>query len=307
VSRRVAHGYVPTLIVAFSLLAACSRSRRGEQEAPAAGTGNLDSASGAGSAAPVVLEPLCDGSDRIRLELSVGHGRFQVPGASFTGPLGARFVFVDGQCRYFAGSSPLQGIRTGVLDEPDARALAEAVGFGRLATWEQETAGQSLLSCLDGPAMVILGPIAGVACVCSCGDAAPEGLDPAISAAGEWLMRLFAEGMPSTGPVRVAAESESTSAGWAEWAFSAWPMAWPVTDVLVTRTLGQIAEDAGKRVEDESEAAQLRALRAEALARAPLVPDIFIRESAAAWYRVYVRDELPDDFMAAVRAFRSER
>lgn len=271
---------------------------------------NHTSPAAAGSGAPERVEPLCDGTDRIRLGLLSSLGSFSVASDAFKYPFGGGFAFVDGHCRYFIDGPALGGIRTGVLDEPAARVLTDEVGFHRLADWQEEIDGKpQYVGCLDGGSSVIRGPSASVYCICSCGDDAPDGLAQAMEARQRWLTRLYDQGSPLNGPVRVATESMNfVTSGTVDWMILAWPMSWPASQALATTVPStmsagvlEFSADSGLLIEDAADVATLRALRDRARV-IPAVSDINVMDGDAG-FRVYVRDELPKDVLEAIREF----
>ena len=265
----------------------------------------------AGSGAPELVEPLCNGTDQIRLGLLSSPGSFSVASYAFKYPFGGGLAVVDGRCRYFVDGPRLGGIRSGVLDEPTARALADEVGFHRLAEWQKQIESKSQSGgCFDGGSSIIRGPSASVSCMCSsCGADAPDGLQQAMEARQRWWTRLYDQGSPLSGPLRVATERENfVTSGTVDWMILAWPMSWPASQALattvpITMSSGALtfSADAGLLIEDAADAATLRALRDRARV-IPAVSDINVMDGDAG-FRVYVRDELPDDVSEAIRAF----
>jgi hypothetical protein len=88
-------------------------------------------------------------------------------------------------------------------------------------------------------------------------------------------------------------------------------MTWPISEILAPSPDGTpgtftITPDVGKRIDDPGDIDRLRTMRAAALAAFPFTLYVLVRDSETP-YRLYIRDELPAETVAAIEAFRGGR
>ena len=294
--RRATNQFVSrtSLPVSFVLLAACGAT---STATPQGGAGAVASdaaepqagATATPSAPAGIGSAFCDGSNDIRLGMWLDAG----PGNAFMQPFGFRFAFVDGRCRYVASSDAMVGIASGVLDSARVEELARDVSYARIA----EFSAHSDEVCFEGGRSAISDGARSFGCGCECDEGAPAALISAEAASHRWIDRLVAEGSLSTGAVRAVAVKYDSGGPYAD--SPAWPLARPITDILVSEFL--LREDAGAIIDDAEDAATLRALRTQAMTRGTFV--IYVLDAMQQYY-LLVRDEPESPTEAAVRAFR---
>jgi hypothetical protein len=269
--------------------AAGSSSGAGAGGTAGASGGSADAGAGDDGGAPSA-DVLCDGSDDMRLSLTISGGLvFQ--SYQFTNPFGSRFLFVDGHCRYYASGDYLQGNVSGTLSADQAEQLAEAIGWSMIESW---SAVSESPNCADGGYTALVKPGFETGCVCFCDAAtAPPGKAAAIARVPVWIDMLVEQGTPLLASVSALA-NEFDPAGAAT---RPWPLDRAMAEIeLLIREPGELP---GARFDDASEAQQLRDLRAQMQTGLLLVTD------AGSDYVLYVRDDLPDDVAAAASALRA--
>lgn len=243
------------------------------------------------------LGVLCDGSDSMRLGLSSDGGQVH-DSYAFTNPYGHVFLFVDGMCRYYA-SADLSGVRTGTLSAAQASELERAIGWTKLSSW---SALPNDLPCFDAGSVVIQQPGAAASCTCGCDATKPAELIAAIGQVNRRVQELVAQGTPLNGPVRALATPKELATG----NELTWPLSTPMANVpaLIEANPAQLFYAKGALFVSASDAAQLRMLRAQALARRDIATAQVPVRDAGKVYEMYVRDELPDDVVRAIDALR---
>lgn len=250
-----------------------------------------ESSEDGGSGGGTQTQPLCDGSDTIRLLYRSGGGYVEQSYA-FTNPHGHVFLAVMGNCEAFVGESYMKGLRSRTLSEQQAASLSKDLGRDQLAAWSKFP---DTMSCPDAGSTSISDGTNVVSCSCGCDPDVPAGVQAALEQAAKWKESLLVEGTPLSGPVAAAAlpdDNPQPSFG----PFS-WPLSWPVTELPSPYT-----SSTGTRIEDATEAAALRQLRADALSQMTWASYTPIVDSTAARFQLYVRDELPAEVEAALQS-----
>jgi len=262
-------------------------------DAGSTGTGGVASTD-AGNG--TTTEPICDGSQDMRLGISSGGG-FVANTYMFTNPYGNRFLFVDGQCRYHASIDYMQGFASGTLSSAEAEQLATDIGWSMLPTWS----AYSDVQCPDAGASIITRPSYAATCICGCQDMGPPGLAAAMVKAGEWLGNLYMQGTRSTGAVSAIAGMTPGATGME----LAWPLGRPIADIagLVQDTV-LFSGTSGVGFENPVDTSALRDLRSAAVAQMMYAQSIPVLDQGMT-YVVFVRDELPDGVDAAIEALRA--
>jgi hypothetical protein len=240
-----------------------------------------------------LLGELCDGSTDLRLGYSADGGFVDVS-FSFTNPHGHWFLFIDGQCNYYVSTGYWKGVATGVLDAPQAEALALDVDWDSI----DELRVEDVESCPDAGSDSIWAPDGRrVSCTCGC-DEGPVSARKmnALDTMRELAYELAMQGQSATGPVSALASLTSPAAD-----ALAWPLGMAIADfpslVHDLNDLGPNPEYA--LFEDAMDAMALRSLRAQQQPGTPLsVTD------GQATYQLWVRDELPDGVSAAIESLR---
>jgi len=246
-------------------------------------------------------DPICNGSDAIRLSLDISGGGLVPSSYAFTHPHGHAYLFVDGRCTFYvSGLDYMTGIHTGTLPPDFAAQLATDIHWAELPELE----GMGPDACPDGSYTTINALGFKARCSCgSCGTDAPPGKLEAIQKAGEWIQMVSELGVPLRGPVSalVMPEEASRTGDPATWSLSR-----AITDIpgLVVRAGTSTSAGSGVRFDDDVDNAALRALRDR---QHSMYPN---QGFARVWmsvgepvYELYVRDELPPEVESAFTEF----
>jgi hypothetical protein len=224
-------------------------------------------------------DPLCDGSTDIRLLIYETGGRGTFP--RFGVPFGHRFAFVDGQCRFFAGSRYTLGYRSGVLTSEQAADVARETRWAELPALD----GLQTEQCPDAGSRVLTDG-EHVAHWRGCGDGPGFGM-------------LASLGPRLDGPVLVATAPEApprATATLLPWTIAREPSAFADVD----------SEDPwsvpGVRVTDTADVARLRQLRAQVVFDPPYEhhPFYVTTGDGGPTYAAYVREVVPNDMRSAI-------
>jgi hypothetical protein len=264
--------------------------------------GQLIGCSGDDTALPPT-EPLCDGSDELRLVFTsiVGFGSF---GSGFSGKYGSGYLVIDGHCDYWLGSETPRGLRTGRLDASTAAALAEELHFGRYST----VAGfRDPGGCTDAGLAVLDDGTATLRTTCWPRDA-PRVFREAFSRTSRSYEELDRSGTPAWERTRLLAvrdpfELQPDYPGTPRVA-QAWDAALDLEPRSVTGIeLAQGLEpDAGVLVEDGPTLAVLAEVRRAFDDVVPYSLDMLVRDAEGRGYQLLVRDEPPERVRAALEA-----
>lgn len=237
---------------------------------------------------------ICDGSAGIRLALGSWIGGMPYPYTSVLSELGYDFLYVDGNCRYWAHAPQSAAdeyhlwrpYREGTLTPADERRLHDAVSYdGPQAACPPKItvpdASQTFL--WDGREFR------------SCADDGVDGSRPLRA-------ELYAAATAVTGPMRIQV-GENFYSDLDAPVFYEWPLG---------TSIDQFVLDSGEvrsfRVDDLEAAAALRALREQAIAAAKLSSGsllVIAIGSPEGRYFMAVRDELP--FVGADGFWRPDR
>ena len=237
-----------------------------------------------------VTQPLaiCDGSESIRFGYDSDGGRITDHSGLFYTHYGS-FLYVHGDCSYVAGTGSNRSFRAGVLSAALAEQLSAEVDYRTLDSRARKPEHQT---CLDAPVEHYHGPNATLRSQCS----------------SQTRLRTI-HALADVGPMVEAAVTVAVLAGTGTGgAPPPSAPAWPIATSILTffTSLGATpGVDDGVRVDDLDDAAALRELR-DTTAPVSDAPAFVVQEGGLA-YRVYVRDELPEDMEAAVQALLAER
>jgi hypothetical protein len=283
-------------------------SDAGTPPKPAADGGSEKDAGAAKDAGPA-HEPLCDGTQDMRLEYLV-EGGFVDSTYYFTNPHGHTFFAIDGKCRFFAGDNFMRGIISGTLTSAQADQLSADVHWDALAGWGDWPGSPS--GCADGSGVTLIREKVSVTCVCGCGDKAPKGLDDAQTKAYAWVEKLMSMGKALDGPVSAIVLSDRDVGGSVNQPKFDWPLSRSITSIpglLVESGSAFLMAGAGVRFDDAADYAKLRSLRAATvMADVPnsgsRATAVFVRDNGKEYY-LLVRDELPEDTEKAWKALEA--
>jgi hypothetical protein len=232
---------------------------------------------------------LCDGSAGIRL-VFVSHGGGPLwPTFSFSGAYGHAFFAIDGTCTYWAGGGYLLGIRTGILPQARADAIARDLHYGDLARLKVFTGR----ACPDAGTNTISDGTHHMRCTCDCTDQTPAEYREAFAQVNDIRMELIAGGTQAPLPIRIIAIEPDGTPG----PVSIWPLSWSPAEVLVTQ--GNLTPTAGRLVTDTGDLVKLRALRAS-LPNPESQFAIKVRDAGNRELAVLPRDEAPAAVSAAI-------
>lgn len=234
---------------------------------------------------------ICDGSADIRLAMAIEGGQVDTT-YQLTNPYGHSFVFVDGQCRYYASSSWLGGVVQGGLSGARAAELEQSLILARISQLDYHDPE----SCPDAD-VTWLRTSAGYAdCSCGCDAKAPKGLADALGIAGMLQHELAEMGSALGGSIQLAVIVED---GLTSLSTPAWPLIWPLNDIAVTWEAYTRRPDANLRLLTGDEAAAVRMLRAQTLAADASARSIRVRDLGKT-YSLFMREELPDGVQRAI-------
>lgn len=232
---------------------------------------------------------LCDGSDEIRLGFSASGG-FVSQDDRFLSPFAYWYLFVRGDCSYVVSKGPSGEIRSGELDATRAMQLADQLGFAHIRDWSRFKDSES---CPDAGDVSLHALGARVSCTCGCGSTAPDGLEEALTAAGDAMTELWASGEPITGPVTAVAYTPPKDIS--QWPSTLtpqdWTLEWAIDRILAPdqNTLGD-----GQQISETDGAPALRALRTHAANDGQFVQSFPVRSEDGVIHALLVRDELPE-------------
>jgi hypothetical protein len=223
-------------------------------------------------------DPLCDGSAEVRLLIYNEGGRGTFP--AFAVPFGSSFAFVDGQCRFFAGSGHSLGYRTGVLTSEQAAVVSRETLWVYLPALDGVQAEQ----CPDSSHVVVTDGEHTARWKC------PLGGVPSFSA-------LASEGALLDGPVLVATAPEALP--------RATTLPWPIArepSAFADVSSEDPWRTPGVRITDPADVARLRQLRAKVVLDSPYEnhPFYVTTGDGGPTYAAYVRDDVPEDMRRAV-------
>lgn len=233
---------------------------------------------------------ICDGSQDLRLAwfLSSSGGVVRTP---FQFELGFSYLYVRGDCEYWVLSSDA-GIVShhGVLDEDQAAALEELVHYGEwedlTQLWpEPGTDDAGLMVVDDGQGEYQIG------CLGEC-PVAPEPVRQMQAAYRGELERLWDEGEPYTGPMRVLTAKIPEGDMPDEMFVVPWTVDLDLASVAVDFVdMGEPGMSV--RIADQATLEQLRAFRDQHADALEQFTDFFVEVEPGVVYELYVRDSVP--------------
>lgn len=220
----------------------------------------------------------------------------------FLGTYGARFLVIDGQCRFYRGRGD-GVVLGGTLEPAAAEALARNIDFAA-AAWPQPEAEACST---DTGAEFLWSPERRIACECQCSGAPTPSAIGGVSAL-EVDLHESGAGEPVEGAAQLALyawEGEGLAPGTAEWPLARPPAA---AEFMPDPEDTPLSSDAGVRLEDAGELALLRRARTEFRSRS----DVEARATPFVWrdpatqaeqrFDMLLRDALPPAMEAAIRA-----
>jgi hypothetical protein len=193
----------------------------------ACGTSAPDDSTQQATAAPLEM---CDGSPGLRFTFRIEGGRLPEDGYLFMGELGSEYLFVAGDCHYWAWAHPREltphsrwySTQEGQLTPDDAKALASDVRYSDWANLSQSACSAGF----DAETFVLHDRTRAVECTGPAGSSA-------FTAAWDWSLRLYNAGTPVAGPMRILAMVD-TRAALPDMVPAAWPLAEPIGGFVVT-------------------------------------------------------------------------
>jgi hypothetical protein len=271
------------------------------------GAASTDPAADSGSpATDAPAEPLCDGSDTLRLTYTSTGGGQTEDTFAFTNPHGHAYLLVDGKCRYYASDRYMRGIITGTLSAEEAAQLSADVHWSELDQLSTVEPTQ-VNGCFDAGGTALTKAHAAVSCGCGC---AGGPVSDALVKAREWFEMLMESGEPIPGPVSALVQvfEGFKSPGQPE---LDWPLARPMDEIpnLITERIDPRLKTGPWAVFDAPEEyTKLRELREQTLSTDIDMPNSSIGISRAVLISggqtgraLFVRDELPAEIEQAWR------
>jgi hypothetical protein len=271
------------LVVVACALCATLIACADKKEGASAGSGGSGSSGG---------YTICDGSSEQRLGVVSEGGQVDAT-FEFTNPYGHAFLFIDGNCHYYAGSSWLKGVVQGELTKQRAAEIAKSLKLGRVEALDYH----DVESCPDAGVLWLKTRGGYVDCTCGCDAKAPAGVEDALAAAGMLQAELFESGEPLSGPVTLLAivEDKPVSAA----GLPAWPLIWPLSDIAMTWEAYTRKITPTTRLLTDADAEVARSLRAGALKNNPASDSVRATDLGKT-YSLFMREELPDAVQRAI-------
>jgi len=283
----------PLPILVLTLLAACGGTLQGTEDDSDGETVGVDAGTPSVEYPDAGIDPtrkLCDGSAHLRLAYSgSGDELGPTPPSGIYREVGAYYLYVDGQCRYWvtdpAGDFLADG-RTGVLDAAQEAELTRLVHY---QSWASLGGGYT---CAGTPA-----PGAGGAtffdgtnrpsCPYWCEpQELPHEVVEMCSAVTSLRTLLHERGVANEGPVRLYMTADAYPAPVADFV---WPLATDPESLI----LAVDGTPSSFRIDDVTEARQLRELKATLIIKSETLPYVPIHRDDAPPLQLWVRDILP--------------
>lgn len=238
---------------------------------------------------------LCDGSNDVRLGYQSGGG-FVDEGYGFERPYGFEFLFVDGHCDFIVaklGEESPGSFTQGHLSDDAAAELTQRLELGSLPRgvyFDNE-------ACPDAGSVSLATPYYYGDCVCGCDDA-PDAFERALSAIGETLSFVRAQGSAASGEVELAARMHAQiKAGTPV----EWPFDWPLAEIDNV-TLNDNTVRVKTRTLAGSEARTARDLFAET--RTSSSNTLVTVESNGSTYRLFLRERTNPELAKRIAKFQ---
>jgi hypothetical protein len=248
----------------------------------------------AGSPPVMPAQRICDGNDGITLGRRVIGGYLP---ASEALPLevGYRAFYVDGHCQYWIINAGSDGqyawreARTGTLGAEDEIKLATDFGYAQWPAIYGDYTDPAAFSS-DAGRTEVFDRQGRVSCIAKCLDDAPSAAKGHITYANAWVDALFAQGSPlPAGPMRMRAFANADTSG-----STALPLTLSVSLASLVGTTATPFFGDAPLLENASDIAALRALRAQVLGGAAGLPPRFhVLAPDGAAFTVSFRDSLP--------------
>jgi hypothetical protein len=248
--------------------------------------GAADSGGDRGDEPAPAREPVCDGSDGVRLILTRGGGGAGSGGTDFEYPYGRAFAFVDGHCRFVTGTEQQAGYRSGELSPEQAAELSAESAWNALPILD----GFEGPNCIEGGFQVVADGTHQMLWHCPGTDHAKE------QAIFDWFERFHTLGQLLNGPVRVLTRRQDAPDGSV---VHDWPLSVDPALALGPENVAPTASS-GMRFEDPADTAALRGLRAMSDFGGAYSPMMVRVRSGSDTYIAYIRDELPAEMQSAV-------
>jgi hypothetical protein len=246
-----------------------------------------------GDAALPEVQPICDGSDDVRLTFAAPGGFFSR--SPFSQRYGSVSLAIDGRCSYWIADESLRGLRVGTIDAASAAVLSRELHSGRYQTAE----GYRPNAACSDDVPRFLSDSTGTIQQYACGnEAAPPVVAESFERAQRLMVELASGATPAWSPTRVLAVKDPDLVDGPVFA-------WPAFE-LAARAVSQrdiaytVPPGAGVLVEDSATLAQLTELRLAALDSNEYAADLLV-ESSEQRYRVFLRDEPPEAVTLAVQ------
>jgi hypothetical protein len=267
---------------------------------------------GAEEDAGVAHDPMCDGSDAMRLAYTSESGGLVAPAFGFTNPHGHAFIAIDGKCRYYVGRNYMHGVISGTLTSSDAAQLAADLHWADLDSWASWGIGKDA-ACPDSGIVSLMKANAGAGCSCGCDPPAPKGLSDALQKAHDWVEKLSSTGKPLDGAVSAVVLGSGFGATPNQPKFT-WPLSRTIKSIpelVVDESEPKLWMDTGPwaRFEDSSEFSKLRDMRTmttstDRAGSGSVATDVIVVEGGME-YHLFVRDELPSEVEQAWKTLRA--
>jgi hypothetical protein len=248
-----------------------------------------------------LVQPLCDGSDDVRLQYT-HEGGFVGRYYSFLRPLGFEYLVIDGRCRFWVNQDVWYGARTGTLTEDRAVALESELHWADLSelagNWENR-------GCMDGSTWHLSDGESEVSCYCGCTDEGVPSVVPDVgNASSDALLEFWDAGAGFDGVMRIAAEdlTEAVQVDGLELDWQVWPLSWSITDALFASVSSLHDPAAGMPVNEPADRETLRNLRDSYVETHGTIPDAddgYLPVTAdSRYYALLMRDVVPGDSSA---------
>jgi len=250
---------------------ACGKSRQnGESAGPEAASSTAAGLASGGTGGDATTDadasvdtPLCDGSDGLRFSAVVVAGNVN-PEQLVRWELGARFLFVQGNCKYWVSGPNVPTLfehyHTGTLSDAERVALQDAFLWGH---WEEDGlighwvrgAGEFDLS-----SVLFQSPEGEIVCDGGCGaESNPPEVFQIRDAVQPMVEQLWNSGQAYEGALRIQATVDRGALSGLEPAI--WPLDWSLSEIVIEpEEEGYLQPGMSTLVSDPDESLALRAM-----------------------------------------------